>query len=260
MDATTLKISLVQMNVLWEDPSANIHHLEKMLHLPPETDLLLLPEMWSTGFSMRPEFIAEKDNGPALQWMIQYSQKLNCAIAGSLSVEEDDKYYNRLYCVQPNGKIDHYDKRHLFSYGKEDQHYHAGDQRIIIEIKGWRIMPIICYDLRFPAWCRNNLDYELLIVVANWPKPRITHWDALLKARAIENQSYIAAVNRIGRDGSDLEYPGHSSIYDMNGHCIANTDYHEGIETYTLDKSELTEYRKRFRFLQDRDHFSLMVE
>lgn len=260
MDVTALKIGLVQMNVEWEDPAANIHHLEKMLNPHPEADLLLLPEMWSTGFTMRPELFTKKENGHALQWMINYSQKLNCAIAGSLSAPEDEKYYNRLYCVHPNGKIDQYDKRHLFSYGMEDQHYTAGDQRIIIEIKGWRIMPIICYDLRFPAWCRNHLDYELLIVVANWPKPRIAHWDALLKARAIENQSYIAAVNRIGRDGSDLEYPGHSSIYDMNGQSITIMDHNEGIETYTLEKSMLTEYRERFRFLQDRDDFSLKVE
>ena len=260
MDNTTLKIGLVQMNVQWEDPSANIHHLENLLNTLPETDLLLLPEMWSTGFSMRPESIAENENGIALRWMKAHSQKLNCVIAGSLSVRDGDKYYNRLYCVHPKGKIDHYDKRHLFSYGKEDQHYSAGDQRIIIEINGWRIMPIICYDLRFPAWCRNNLDYELMIVVANWPTPRITHWDALLKARAIENQSYIAAVNRIGTDGNDLEYPGHSSIYDMNGQAVTNMDHREGIETHTLEKSVLIEYRERFRFLQDRDQFSLLVE
>ena len=260
MSNSSLRIGLVQLNVEWENPTANIHHLEKLLNPAPEVDLLILPEMWSTGFSMKPELIAETGNGPALQWMIHYSKKLNCAITGSVSVREGDKYYNRLYCVQSEGKIDHYDKRHLFSYGKEDQHYAPGYQRIIIEIKGWRIMPVICYDLRFPAWCRNTLDYELLIVTANWPSPRITHWDALLKARAIENQSYIAAVNRVGRDGSDLEYPGHSSIYDMNGHEIANMGHEESIEIYTVEKSALTEYRERFRFLKDRDQFSLSME
>ena len=248
------------MNVEWENPTENFRHLETLLHPAPEADLLLLPEMWSTGFSMKPELVAENENGPALRWMVDHSQKLKCAIAGSVSVLEGNKYYNRLYCVHPNGKIDHYDKRHLFSFGKEDQHYTAGNQRIIIEIKGWKIMPVICYDLRFPAWCRNNLDYDLLMVVANWPAPRITHWDALLRARAIENQSYIAAVNRIGRDGSDLEYPGHTSIYDMNGLEIANMGDKEGIDIYTVEKSALTEFRERFRFLQDRDDFSLSME
>lgn len=258
MSSATLQIGVVQFDIAWENREANITHLQSILRFDEPVDLLLLPEMWSTGFSMRPEVIAEEvSESLSLAWMIEQSQNLNISIAGSLSISEDGKYYNRWYCVHPSGQIDHYDKRHLFSYGKENDHYTAGDKRIVIDVKGWKIMPIICYDLRFPVWCRNNLDYDVMIVAANWPTPRIHHWDALLQARAIENQSYISAVNRIGSDGNDLHFPGHSSIYDMNGVKLLDMKDNEGIGIFSLDRLALTRYREHYRFLQDRDAFRL---
>src|SRR5687767_12279652 len=203
--AKTLRLGLAQFDISWEDRESNFRKLQSLVKADENIDLLILPEMWSTGFSMRPEVVAEKEPGAALTRMIENSQRLNTAIAGSVSVSVGDKYYNRFYFVHPEGTVEHYDKRHLFSYGKENDHYHAGDSRITIDFNGWKIMPIICYDLRFPVWCRNNLDYDLMIIVANWPSARIHHWDALIRARAIENQSYIAAVNRIGIDGNGLQ-------------------------------------------------------
>lgn len=258
MANTSLRIGLIQFDIAWEDVEANILRVEKLVSASEKVDLLILPEMWSTGFSMRPDLIAEESSfGQALTWMKDCSQKLNAAIAGSIATREGGRYYNRWYCVHPEGHIDQYDKKHLFSYGKENDHYTAGTARIVVEVKGWKIMPIICYDLRFPVWCRNNAGYDLLLVAANWPAPRIHHWDVLLQARAVENQSYIAAVNRIGTDGNHLLYPGHSSVVDMNGHIIHEMKDREGIEIATLDKSRLTEFREHFRFLQDQDAFRI---
>lgn len=254
----TLRIGLVQANLAWEDPSRNFRHFESLLQEADSVDLLVLPEMWSTGFSMRPEVIAESSPGPALEWMKAHSQKLNTAIAGSIAVADGGKYYNRCYIVQPQGHIDHYDKKHLFSYGKEDRHYTAGIERKVIEIKGWKVMPIVCYDLRFPVWCRNvDAKYDLMIVMANWPAPRIHHWDALLRARAIENQSYIAAVNRIGTDGNGLHYPGHSIVIDMNGEQAVDIEETESVRYVTIDKDTLNDYREHYRFLQDQDPFNI---
>ena len=220
-------------------------------------DLLLLPEMWSTGFTMKPESIAEIDEGPALQWMKKQSQILQSVVAGSISVSNGHQYFNRWYAAYPDGYVAQYDKKHLFSYGHEDDHYTPGIEKIIIEIKGWRIMPIICYDLRFPVWCRNTNAYDLMLVSANWPVPRIHHWDALLKARAIENQCYVAAVNRIGNDENGLAYNGHSSVYNMNGEMSLDLKSDEAIGRISLDKEVLSAYREQFQFLQDRDEFTL---
>ena len=254
---STLHIALIQFDIIWEDRDANIAQLEKMLQSAGKADLVILPEMWSTGFSMRPETVAEITPGPALTWMIEYSQMINATIAGSISVSDQGKYYNRLYVVHPDSTIQHYDKKHLFSYGKEDQHYQSGHERIVFEVNGWKIMPIVCYDLRFPVWCRNNLDYDMMMVVANWPASRIHHWDALLKSRAIENQCYIAAVNRIGNDGNGLQYPGHSCIIDMNGDTLLEMNNAAGAGIIALDRGKLIEYRDHFRFLQDRDVFQI---
>ncbi len=255
----SLRIGLAQFNITWENREANLLQVQQLLHFEEYVDLLILPEMWSTGFSMDPQRIAESHPGPALSWMMEVAGKHNLTIVGSLSVEEGGKYYNRLYFVHPEGHIDHYDKKHLFSYGKEDQYYTSGQQRTAVHIKGWKIMPIICYDLRFPAWCRNTVDYDLMIVVANWPTPRIHHWDTLLKARAIENQCYIAGVNRIGIDGNGLHYPGHSSIIDMNGIPLLEMKDKEEVGIMNLDREFLTQYREHFRFLQDRDDFQIIA-
>ena len=253
--SSALRIGVAQFDVTWENRDNNIHQLESMLPFGEDIDLLLLPEMWSTGFSMQPEKIAEKHPGLAFEWMQKTSSKLNLSLAGSISIEEDGKYYNRFYVVHSDGSFQQYDKRHLFSYGKEDDHYTPGNTREVFDIKGWKIMPVICYDLRFPVWCRNNLNYDLMIIVANWPTPRIHHWDALIRARAIENQCYIAAVNRIGIDGNDLHYPGHSCIVDMNGNVMLDMKDKEGIGVLALEKELLEKYRTHFRFLQDQDHF-----
>lgn len=255
--SASLQLALVQFDINWENRNANIAQLEKLLQHEVNCDLILLPEMWSTGFSMRTETVSESEPGPALSWMIAYSQKLNSAIAGSVAVEVNGQYYNRLYFVHPEGRVDHYDKKHLFSYGKEDHHYTPGNERKVIDYKGWKIMPVICYDLRFPVWIRNNLNYDLMIIVANWPAPRIHHWDALLKARAIENQCYLAAVNRVGKDGNGLEYPGHSAVIDMNGMPLISMDDGAGVVKITIEKEDLDRYREHYRFLQDQDAFRL---
>ncbi|MBK9982235.1 MAG: amidohydrolase [Saprospiraceae bacterium] len=257
MSSSFLRIGLAQFNIRWEDPSANFKHLESLMQFDEGLDFLLLPEMWSTGFTMSPETSAEPSPGPALNWMIENARRHNFVIGGSVAVEDNGQFFNRWYGVYPDGKVVSYDKKHLFSFGKEDLHYTPGQTRPLIEISGWKIMPIVCYDLRFPVWCRNTSGYDVLVVVANWPTPRIHHWDALLRARAIENQSYVAAVNRIGSDGNGLQYPGHSSIHDMNGSTLMDLKDQEGIGVYTLDQLALTQYRDHFRFLQDQDKFTV---
>lgn len=257
MISPTLTLGLVQYDIAWENPQENIKRIEHLLGKKAPFDLLVLPEMWSTGFTMQPEKVAEKENGPAFQWMREQAQKYNVCICGSISFSDHQKFYNRWYCVFPDGHTHHYDKKHLFTYGKENEHYTPGNKTMVFELNGWRIMPIICYDLRFPAWCRNKEDYDLLLVAANWPSPRIHHWDALIKARAIENQSYVAAVNRIGQDPTGLEYIGHSQVIDMNGQELAYSSEDEGIETVTLHKESLSKYRLQYPFLRDMDHYSL---
>ena len=257
--APILNIGLAQFDISWEDPEANFRHLSRSIPENPGLDLLLLPEMWSTGFSMRPETIAEHAPGPALTWMLEHSQKLNLAIGGSIAVAEDGRYYNRFYFVNTDGVIHYYNKRHLFSYGHEDQYYAEGKERQVFEFLGWRIRPVVCYDLRFPVWCRNDQEYDLMLVVANWPSARIHHWDALLRGRAIENQSYIAAVNRTGRDGNGLEYPGHSCILDMNGSTILDMNDRQGIQSAAIELGALRQHREQYRFLQDRDMFELKL-
>lgn len=206
---------------------------------------------------MQAEKVAEDTHGPSLQWMQEQAKKRKTSIGGSISIKDGDQYFNRWYCVYPNGHTEYYDKKHLFSSGKENDHYTAGNKTIIIEINGWRIMPIICYDLRFPAWCRNKNAYDLLVVAANWPTGRIHHWDALIKARAIENQAYAAAVNRIGTDANGLQYNGHSQVIDMAGQECLSPDVNEGVKSIILDKEKLSTYRKQYPFLKDMDPYSL---
>ncbi len=257
MISPTLKIGLVQFDIAWEQPLENIHRIERLVGTTSEVDLLLLPEMWSTGFTMEPERVAETKDGPALNWMIKASRKLDIAIGGSVSVKDGDQFFNRWYCVFPQGQVEYYDKKHLFSYGKENEHYASGNKTKIIEINGWRVMPIICYDLRFPAWCRNKDNYDLLLIAANWPKPRIQHWDTLIQARAIENQAYVAAVNRIGEDATGLQYNGHSQVINMKGQEVLSPGVNEGVEIVVLDKQSLIDYRVQYPFLKDMDEYRL---
>jgi len=257
MTSSLIHVGLVQFDIAWERPGENMQRIETLLGQTEGLDLVILPEMWSTGFSMRPESVAESAPGQALSWMMTQANQRNAAITGSISVAEGNRFFNRWYCAYPDGRTTQYDKKHLFSFGKEDLHYTAGHHNIQIEIKGWKIRPVICYDLRFPVWCRNTDDYDMLMVVANWPVARIHHWDALLRARAIENQAFVTAVNRIGTDGNNLNYNGHSAIYDMNGSSVLSPGEEEGVLTAVLDKADLTSFRQQFRFLQDRDHFIL---
>ncbi len=252
-----LTIGLAQYDIAWEKPEVNMVKLDHWLKDLAGYDLMVLPEMWPTGFTMDTR-LAETHPGPALQWMTEKAAAGRMHIAGSLPVCSERYYYNRFYAVSPDGETNVYDKRHLFSYGKEDRYYERGNQRTIFRVNEWRIMPIICYDLRFPVWCRYRNDYDVLLVVANWPAARIHHWDALLRARAIENQCYVVAVNRVGTDGNQLVYPGHSCVIDMNGQDIGSLpDHQESLGKVTLDRSALEEFRNQYRFLQDRDSFSL---
>lgn len=223
-----------------------------------EVDLIVLPEMFSSGFTMNPKAVAETMNGETIAWLQHLAKAKDCAITGSLVIEENGKYYNRLVFVYPNGELKTYDKRHLFTLAGEDKVYTAGKEKLIIEYKGFRICPLICYDLRFPVFARNVEDYDVLIYVANWPKPRINAWDILLKARAVENMSYAIGVNRIGMDENELEYVGHSQAVDFLGNYLLEAQETDGVFIVELDKEKLLETKNKLAFLEDKDQFRLL--
>ena len=254
-----LKIALIQANLVWENPTQNRINFEaKIKSISEPIDLIVLPEMFNTGFTMNASDVAESMDGLTIQWMLDMAKFTNTAIVGSIVVHEDSKYYNRLLFVRPDGNIDYYDKRHTFTLAGEDKVYSAGNKKLIVQYKGWTICPLICYDLRFPVWARNVENYDVLIYVANWPKPRITAWDALLKARAIENMSYCIGVNRVGLDASNYEYSGSSAAYDVLGEKISEIQLNkEVVEIVTLRKSHIKQVREKLRFLYDKDKFSL---
>lgn len=258
MTANILKTTLIQSELHWEDKEANLTMFsQKIQEIKDKTDLIILPEMFSTGFSMHPKNLAEPTDGKTLQWMVAHSRKYNTAITGSVIISEDNKFYNRMFFVFPDGTAQFYDKRHTFTYAGEDEFYAQGTDRLIVEYKGWKICPLICYDLRFPVWSRNTEDYDLLIYVANWPKVRSVAWETLLRARAIENMCYCIGVNRVGTDGNNHEYIGHSVVYDVLGNQISAGDPDEFTETVALSKEQIAKDRKRFGFLNDRDAFAL---
>jgi predicted amidohydrolase len=262
-----LKISIIQSDLHWEDAAANLQLFsEKIAEIAQETDLILLPEMFNTGFSMRPELVAEEMNGPTFNWMKSTASKMNCVIAGSLAVKEGDKYFNRLIWMRPDGSCKKYDKHHLFRYGHEQEHYSPGKAKLIVELKGWKICPLICYDLRFPVWSRNRwkaendelrADYDLLIYVANWPEVRSHPWKTLLLARAIENQCFVAGLNRTGTDGNNHQYAGDSAVIDFRGQIISKTGGEPSVETVSLSYSSLFAFRKSFPAGMDADSFQL---
>ena len=214
-----MKTTILQRDIKWGDPKANIQRADEAISRNAGSDLYVLPEMFSTGFCTSPEGIAERDD-TTLQWMKSKASKIDAAIAGSIAVEEDGKYYNRFYFVKPDGEVTHYDKKHLFTYGGEHLRFTAGEERVVVEWRGVRILLEVCYDLRFPIWARNRGDYDMILYVASWPTPRVAAWSALLVARAIENQCYVAGVNRVGSDPS-CEYCGGSVIIDPYGKAIA---------------------------------------
>lgn len=259
--ANTLTVAVIQSNLIWENPEENRKHFnDKINAIKPGVDLIILPEMFTSGFTMNATDVAETMNGETITWLTQHATHNQCAITGSLVIKEGGNYYNRLIFIEPSGKITQYDKRHTFTLAGEHKVYTAGTKKITLEYKGWNICPLICYDLRFPVWARNTEDYDLLLYVANWPKPRISAWDALLKARAIENMSYCIGVNRVGLDGTNYEYPGHSGVYDVLGNRMDTFEPNkEMTEIVTLEKNHIQKYRDRLNFLNDRDSFSLEV-
>lgn len=255
-----LKVACIQIDLVWEDAKANRKNFkEKFEELPQDIDLIVLPEMFTTGFTMNAETVAETMDGKTIEWMKKHAQKLEAAIMGSLIIKENDQYFNRMVFVFPDGFLTTYDKRHTFSLAGEDKVFTAGNEKVIIAYKGWKLCPLICYDLRFPVWSRNTAEYDVVIYVANWPKPRITAWDALLKARAIENMSYAIGVNRVGLDKNQNEYCGHSAIYDVLGNNM-NTirPSREQLEVVTLEKKHITYYRDKLKFLNDKDSFTIV--
>ena len=253
-----LKLALVQTSISWEDPELNRSHFEKILKQVNDVDLIVLPEMFTTGFSMTPGNINSDHQRITVEWMKQEARKYNSAITGSIISSEGGQYFNRLCFISAEGNLYNYDKRHTFTLAGEDKVYQRGNKKVIIDFKGFRICPMICYDLRFPVWSRNAEDFDVLLYVANWPAPRIEAWDTLLKARAIENMVYSVGVNRIGVDGNGLEYTGHSAVYDSLGERLAYSESEE-ILFAELDQNHLSETRKKLMFLQDRDSFTLQL-
>jgi omega-amidase len=262
-----LNIVGIQADLVWENPKKNIAFFEeKIQHLPKETDLVVLPEMFTTGFTMHPEKIAEFMDGTSILWMQKMAAENQIAITGSLVIKEhlngakgDKKIYNRLVFVHPSGKIETYNKRHSFTLAGEDKVYTSGDKKLIVNYKGWRICPLICYDLRFPVWARNTENYDLLIYMANWPVTRIRAWDTLLKARAIENMSYVIGVNRTGKDANDYKYSGNSLIVDFLGDELSSLHINEiGLIKAKINKTNQDKTRKKLGFLNDRDSFSII--
>lgn len=253
-----LHITLAEFDIEWQNPQANKELLSDLLK-GIKTDLIILPEMFSTGFSMNVDEIAEPPFGVTYDWMKSISEELNCAVCGSISTKENGKFYNRFYFVTAEETIT-YDKKHLFGYGKETEAYSAGNQIININYLGWKLRPIVCYDLRFPVWCRNSDDYDALICIANWPAVRVEPWKALLKARAIENMAYTIGVNRIGTDDYDLEYNGNSKVFDGVGEEIKLNQKNKFLLQAELSAETQKKYRENYRFLDDRDEFQVLPD
>ena len=260
---STLTISTIQTNLLWEEKQANLRLLEEKINtLQEKTEIVVLPEMFSTGFSMNAEQLAETMDGETINWMKRISSEHRIILTGSIMISEDDKYFNRLIWMLPNGEYGYYDKRHLFAFGEEDQHYSAGNKRLIASVKGWKINLLICYDLRFPVWARQQTkedgqEFDVLIYVANWPERRSHAWKTLLCARAIENQCYVVGVNRVGSDANNIYYSGNSLVIDPLGQVLYHMADEEDVNTITLSKEKLDEVRERFPFWKDADGFNI---
>lgn len=263
---STLTITTIQSNLIWEEKSANLRLLEqKITGIEEKTEIVVLPEMFSTGFSMRPEELAETMDGETVEWMKRVSRENGIVLTGSIMIKEAGNYYNRLVWMLPNGQYGHYDKRHLFAYGEEDKHYSPGSKRLIASVKGWKINLLVCYDLRFPVWARQSplspgedeAEYDVLIYVANWPERRSHAWKTLLCARAIENQCYVVGVNRVGSDANNIYYSGNSLIIDPLGQVLYHMADEEDVNTITLQKDLLDDTRSKFPFWRDADSFNI---
>jgi len=254
-----LKIAIIQSDLVWEQPQQNRQNFaDKIKQIKESVDIIVLPEMFTSGFTMNPEHVYETMDGETIDWMKDIAIRSNALVCGSFVIYENDNYNNRFVFASPEGQLEYYDKRHTFTLAGESEVYKAGNDRLIINYKGWKILPLVCYDLRFPVWARNTDNYDIVMYVANWPKPRINAWDTLLKARAIENMSYCIGVNRVGFDNNNHEYSGHSAVYDGLGECItdikANT---EQTAIVILEKNHLEAIRQKLKFLDDKDEFTL---
>jgi len=254
-----LKIALIQTDIIWQNAAQNrLQFSKKINNINEAVDVIVLPEMFTTGFSMQPQGIAETMQGETVKWMQKLASEKKAAIVGSIIISENNNYYNRFLFVHPSGEINQYDKRHLFTLSGEQKIYTSGTEKLIVTYKNWKICPLVCYDLRFPVWARNTEGYDVLLYVANWPMPRIKAWDTLLKARAIENMCYSIGVNRVGVDANNLEYNGHSAIYDCLGEKQTNIKQNqEEIAIVSLNKKEMDEVRRKLNFLADKDSFTL---
>jgi len=262
---STITITGIQTDLFWEDKKANLEMLEKKINsIKEKTEIIVLPEMFSTGFSMQPEKLAETMEGETVQWMKRIATEKKIILTGSAIIEDGGHYYNRLIWMLPNGEYGTYDKRHRFAYADEDEHYTAGTKRLIASVKGWKINLLVCYDLRFPVWARqttpqDGLEFDVLIYVANWPESRVHAWKTLLTARAIENQCYVAGINRTGNDGKGIHYTGESMIIDAMGQALYHKKDEEDIFTVTLDKEHLSSVREKFPFWKDADKFQIIT-
>lgn len=257
---SSLKITTFQAYLFWENIDKNLKNLSlRLSSIREKTDLLVLPEMFSTGFTMNADALAEEPGGRTMQWMHEQAERFNCVVTGSLIIKENGNYYNRLIWMRQDGTYEKYDKRHLFGLGKEDDIYTPGKERLVVELNDWKICPAICYDLRFPVWLRNsNGEYDLLLIVANWPDRRSQHWKALIPARAVENQAFVVAVNRVGHDGNEIYHSGDSMCIDPNGKTVYYKPGDEDLYTFTIHKDELTKVRRAYPFLKDADDFTLI--
>jgi len=249
-----LIISGIQFDIVWEDKKANFKKLESLLRdVPGDTDIILFPEMFTTGFTMNAANLAETMEGETVSWMRRIAREKNSVVAGSIIVKEGKNHFNRFIWVQPDSTVLFYDKKHLFSPGGERKYYGSGTKRVVIEYQGWKIFPSVCYDLRFPCWLKNDLDYDVLINVANWPAIRAKHWDTFLRSRAIENQAYAIGINRTGVDGRNIEYSGDSASYNYDGNTVIKAGNIETVVTAKFNKARLDKFRSRFPFLKDMD-------
>lgn len=254
-----MKIALFQTKLIWENPIENRNLIQQHIDSFKEVyDLLVLPEMFTSGFTMHPKSVAETMNGETMSWLKLNAKMKNCAITGSLVIEDNGNYFNRMVFVFPNGDVEYYNKRHLFTLAGEDKVYQNGKEKVIVSYKDWKICLQICYDLRFPGFARNQEEYDLLVYVANWPKPRINAWNILVKARAVENMCYTVGVNRIGEDANSLEYVGSSQVVDYLGNELINCEANQGLFIIGIDKEVMLETRKKLNFLNDRDVFKIV--
>lgn len=262
MSPANLRVTVVQTALTWHDAPANLARFESLLQpLAGQTDLIVLPEMFTTGFTMSAQDVAEPVNGPGVEWLRKMSARANAAITGSIATQDGAQYYNRLIWMRPDGTFDSYDKRHLFRMAREHEHYAAGKRRLIVSLGAWRICPQVCYDLRFPVWSRNRigteLGYDVLIYVANWPDRRRHAWQTLLRARAMENLSYCIGVNRVGKDRQGLNYTGDSAVIDFLGQPLVEKADEEFVATVSLDRAALDAFREKFPAHLDADAFSI---